>query len=314
MSNTAPLREQILNLGATTLSAGINNSTTSVSVTSGAVFPSTGNFRVRVGSEIMLVTARSTNTLTVVRGYEGTTAASHSSGDAITLVLTSGGLNRYAQDNNPLFGLNRPPFGLYDTDGKTLLTTSNFTWANQGSTTASDQNGTIIMDLPAASGENGRLLYRAAPSPTYSVIAAFQHVGLIETSAYNQFGIVLRQSTTGKYYAHAFSSDNGTNPLKHVINKFAGPTSSSSGTLLNFSFTQRLSPYVWLKVSDDNTNLKFFVSGDGMDWIQTGSEARGTFLTTSGGVTGPDQVGFYANNNSSSLFHSLCRLVHWSYL
>lgn len=72
--------------GPTTLNGGINNSVTSIAVTSGASFPdgSTGPFVITVdrttlaaSEEKMLCTLRSGNTLTVQRGYDGTTAVSH---------------------------------------------------------------------------------------------------------------------------------------------------------------------------------------------------------------------------------------------
>lgn len=79
----------------TTLSAGINSSVTTINVTSGIVFPTliSPNFFVatitqattETSWEKVKVTARSGNTLTVVRGYGGSTAAAWSSGDKIEL-------------------------------------------------------------------------------------------------------------------------------------------------------------------------------------------------------------------------------------
>src|SRR5436305_15125369 len=82
-----------------TLSAGINSSVTSLTVADASTFPSVGNFRVVVDSEIMLVTAVSGTTFTVTRGQELTTAASHSSGASITAVLTAGAIQQFRADN-----------------------------------------------------------------------------------------------------------------------------------------------------------------------------------------------------------------------
>ena len=310
-----PNRELLNNAVSTTLNGSINNSVTTVTVTAGSVFPSTGNFRVKVEDEIMLCTARSTNDLTVVRGYEGSSAASHSSGAGINAILTAGALNRFLQDCNGIWGYNsQPPLGkLVDADGVTPLTTADFTWANQGTSTVTDQNGTIVMDAPPASGENARVQVRTAPSPTYSVIAAFQYIGIIEFGRYPNFGLVLRQSTSGKMYGHAFGAQAGDRALMHATYKFNSPT-SYAGDVTSRKSTLHRSPYLWLKMTDNNTNLLFYVSGDGVNWIQTGSESRGAFMTLNGGVTGPDQVGWYVNNEGSSAYHSLTRLVHWSYL
>ncbi|WP_337187587.1 hypothetical protein [Phenylobacterium sp.] len=82
--------EQFANLAQTTLNGSINNSVTSLTVASASGFPATGNFRIIVDSEIMLVTAVSGANFTVTRGYESSTAASHASGVNVTLIITAG--------------------------------------------------------------------------------------------------------------------------------------------------------------------------------------------------------------------------------
>lgn len=85
------------NNAATELAAPINDSVTSVSVVDGSVFPAltTGIFTVVLRDdslgkfEILNVTGRSGNTLTVERGAEGTTAASWGSGHKIRHSLTA---------------------------------------------------------------------------------------------------------------------------------------------------------------------------------------------------------------------------------
>ena len=88
------MSEQFGTLAATTLSAGVNNAVTTLPVTSGAApFPQSAQFRIVVDSEIMIVTGGAgTTSWTVTRGAESTTAAAHSSGAAVTHVLTAGAL------------------------------------------------------------------------------------------------------------------------------------------------------------------------------------------------------------------------------
>ena len=93
------MAEQLQNFGHTTLDGGIDDTTTSVAVVDGSVFPSSGNFRINVEDELMLVTARSTNTLTVTRGAESTSAAAHTSGTQVDSVLTAGSLAQYVTEN-----------------------------------------------------------------------------------------------------------------------------------------------------------------------------------------------------------------------
>ena len=71
----------------TTLSAAITSSQTSITVASSASFPS-ATFRVKIGSEILKVTAVSGGTLTVTRGADGTTAAA--AANAATVGLATG--------------------------------------------------------------------------------------------------------------------------------------------------------------------------------------------------------------------------------
>jgi hypothetical protein len=92
--------EVYANNAATTLNGGINNVVTSLIVTSASGFPSTGNFRILVDAEIMLVTAVSGTTFTVTRGVESTTATTHGNGAAVTHILTAGSLAQGFSDRN----------------------------------------------------------------------------------------------------------------------------------------------------------------------------------------------------------------------
>ena len=68
----------------TTLSADVDNaSVTTIDVTDASSIPDKVNFVIQVDSEQMTVTGKSANTLTVVRGANSTTAASHTNGAAV---------------------------------------------------------------------------------------------------------------------------------------------------------------------------------------------------------------------------------------
>lgn len=67
-----------------------------------AAFSSVPQFRILVDSEILLVTAVISGTqLQVTRGYEGTTATTHSSGALVTQILSAGALTQFMADNVP---------------------------------------------------------------------------------------------------------------------------------------------------------------------------------------------------------------------
>jgi hypothetical protein len=90
------MAENYANSVATTLNGAIDDSTTSVIVTSTTGFPSV-NFVARIESELVLATGLGGSTYTVTRAVEGTAAASHASGVAFTHVLSAASLERLYQ-------------------------------------------------------------------------------------------------------------------------------------------------------------------------------------------------------------------------
>ena len=71
----------------TTSTAQLTAGGTSLAITGHTNFPATGTFNIQMANEIMGVTAGAgTNTFTITRGLEGTTATVHQSGDNVYLV------------------------------------------------------------------------------------------------------------------------------------------------------------------------------------------------------------------------------------
>ncbi len=71
----------------TTVSGGIDTSSTTLAVASTTGFPSSAEFRVQIDSEVVVVTAdAATTSWTVQRGADGTTPATHAGGATVTLV------------------------------------------------------------------------------------------------------------------------------------------------------------------------------------------------------------------------------------
>lgn len=133
--------ERFSNGATSTLAAALTSSVsdTTLVVATADGFPDQPQFRVRVGSELMLVTAVNVDdaTFTVERGAEQTDAAAHAPGAAVTQVLTAGALDTLVGS----VGLVAPAF----------LTVS-------GSPVAG--GGTIILDYgdarPVTNGGTGR--------------------------------------------------------------------------------------------------------------------------------------------------------------
>ncbi len=84
--------EQFANNAQSSLTAAVAAGDTSLTVANASAFPASGNFRVLIDAEILLVTAVSGNTFTVTRGAEGTAAAAHVNGAYVTHVVTAAAL------------------------------------------------------------------------------------------------------------------------------------------------------------------------------------------------------------------------------
>lgn len=123
------MSEQIKNSAASVLAANIGSGDGSLTVTTGqgANFPTSGDFRIIVGNEVMICTARTADTLTVTRGAEGSSAAAHTAGDAVTHILTAGGLTQFIADK-----VNGIAVSAVEVTRSTSLSTTNSTWTSVG--------------------------------------------------------------------------------------------------------------------------------------------------------------------------------------
>lgn len=92
--------ERLKDNPSSTLSSSVNNSSdpVTVSVASAASFPTDGNFRIIIDSEILKVTAVSGNDFTATRAQAGTSIASHSSGATVRLIITDESLRQLIDD------------------------------------------------------------------------------------------------------------------------------------------------------------------------------------------------------------------------
>ena len=95
--------ERFGNLARSQVVSGLANTTDPVTFTilDPSMFPTSGNFRLKVGNEILLVTAVSGDQFTVSRAQEGTTAASHPNGVTATAILSAGSLIQGIRDRAP---------------------------------------------------------------------------------------------------------------------------------------------------------------------------------------------------------------------
>jgi hypothetical protein len=300
-------RETFANDAETTLNGAISDSQTTILVDDGSEFPATGNFRLLCDGEIMHCTARSGNTLTVNRGIEGRTAASHASGATITHILTQESLLRVGQDNIPLYGnTSRPPFGIFDASGN-IIDSSDFTIINQNSTVITDDWGSIHLRKPpnALSDQNITALMRSATVPFTQVIA-FQFACSIANTADNQHNGIAIGDSSGKLIVFGPDdlTEGGMVKRRIAAWRYNSPTAYADQASISAK-GMVFADVIWLKVEVTSSTVKYFYSPDGIEWVELHSEVDDAFLGTI------DRVGVFLNSRST-LFPNLMRVLHWS--
>lgn len=314
--------ELFANAANSTLSAAITStSATTLTVTSGSTFPASGNFRILVDTELMLVTGVSSNTFTVTRGIEGTTAATHLNLAPVTHVLTAasliaavGQMNlRGTFSSRPAAGIpgrcyycSDSPFSYFD-DGTTwqkyfgsypLVTQpsqSTFTWDNQNAASAVDSNDMLVMTGDTSHNVG---LYKTAPATPYNIDMGFLWasdplasssllVGFRDTGSSNSGKLVVLDAAQ-QNSSYQFNTIKFTN-----LSTFSATYQSNNSVFIPGGM-------MFLRITDDGTNFKFSFSNDGINFVNYDSRSRTDFLTPANvffGVTGTSKP------NILSLFH-----------
>jgi len=281
---------QIINNAITTLASVMDNSQTTVVVATAAPFPLEGDFYILIGTESMLVTAVAGTSLTVARAVGGTSAAEHGAGALVKAVTSKESLGDFFRAQwirNEQMSITKPVTQI-------RATVSDFTWVNQGAATATDREGKIVLKVPSdGAGDQLRGMVILSPTAPYNVVQAISlhaETGGAGTgmTPFPQGVLMFRESGTSKLFTLGVlpRSDGHTVQVKTMTNE---TTELASKVHIPWQFGK--GP-IWLKIEDTNTDLKFYVGPNGIDWIQIYSEGRTTHM-----AGGPDQVGFGFNQN-----------------
>lgn len=280
--------EQYANNAKTTLNGAINNSTTSITVTDGSVFPSSGDYRLKVDSELMLCTARSGNTLTVTRGIESTTAASHSDLAQISLVLTkqsfinllTEGSQKGARSSRPVSAQTGTWY--YPTDyglpsryngsswdvfhplvGRFVNTPviSDFTWDSQGNALAYDRDGIYLTQTFTGATNNHSMLYKT-PGTTYTMTCGFSLGG--SNSQFLGVGLFAKENSTGKIITWSYRQE------PRIQADYWTTATSYSSTLgqVGANGVNITGCPIWSRLQRTGSNRIFSWSINGYDWSQ----------------------------------------------
>jgi hypothetical protein len=316
--------ETFANHAATTLSAAIASPTAaSCTVVDATAFPATGNFRIKIDSEILIVTAVAGNAFTIARGAEGTMAATHASGANVIHLLTKGSLearvaNRFISDiydNRPAAGIKSrlflPTDGLfleYD-DGsawhkygpyRRLVAPpqTGWTWVNQGNATATFTGNTLILEDPDLDTNNPqlRLLVRYPSKWPVTITMAYTFNGIV--SNYPYMGFCLREvGGDNDGYITTFGTEQPTDQTCQRSSRYSSPTVKQTDVFTNYRFWPR--QFVWWRLEILGNKQRISSSADGVNFV---------YVTQT--TYDPDQFGIFIDptNNSQKVSMSL---VHW---
>jgi len=319
------MAEQYTTLGYSITSGSMNDSQGSLSVSSAASFPTTGVFRIRIDDEILRVDSVSGTTFNVTRGQEGTTATLHPSASKVYEVITAAALDGIRSDITQVGAV--ASIQASPKAGDTYLTTdtasalkayagnawnnfgplwkmvpppaSGWSWVNQGTATVSAAKDHIYLRDPGKAGDNLRCYTR---SHTASKVYIAGIIPFGSSASYHGNGIYFRQSSSGKLVT-LYCTQTGD------IDVYYWPSPSSAATGLATGQSWRAGTWsscvIWLRIEDDNSNIKFAISNDGMNFEQTFSESRTAHFLS----TGPDEVGIFTNSNNSKVCSNT--LVSW---
>jgi hypothetical protein len=307
--------EQYANLAQSTLNGGISNVDVSATLVSGTDFSSSGDYRIRIELELIKVTARSGNVLTIVRGQEGTTAVSHASGSTVTQVVTATGLQAVGTvlhrtdtfANLPAAGTEGRLF--LPSDGVSLLrddgsawsywglmnkwvpppAAAGFTSVNVTTATLSDAFGGLFLNAPNISAAHGQFFVKTLAAGAYTWIARLDPVLFIVNDC--QAGLALRDSAGAKIITFEYQTTASVFSLRVIQWTDAN---TRTGSALNLTLGGDMVP--WMKITDNATNRTYSVSRDGVNWIDVLTEGRTTWL----GVA-PNQAGIFATANGAAV-------------
>jgi hypothetical protein len=321
--------ERFANNAGSQLVSAIDADDATLTVVSADTFPTEGNFRIIVDTEIMVVIAVVGTTFKILRGQEGTSAASHSTNAGVFHVVTADSLASRDSDAraSDLF-VNRdspgqsgrmyiPNTGYVARDSGIVWESlplwkmvppvlGDFTWENQGTSSATDVKGAIVLaPQTVASGESLRMLLKAAPTPPYKITIAFCALsGAKNTGNGSQYGFCWRDSATGKVITWGPGCDSSGYAPRIYHTRWTNSTTVT--TQVAGYYPPPIHPF-WFRMGDDGTNRTMEISGDGYKFNGIAPpEARATHLTA-------DQVGIFANSYlSSTNVGRQVTFFHWS--
>jgi len=344
--------EQFSNLGQTTINQvggiGATDTTVVVSALNGTnpsnSFPSSGNFRVIFGtdtsSEIALCTAVNTtnNTLTIVRGQEGTNPTAWVNGTAVTISLTAQALVQARADvysvgpfaSRPAQGL--PTGSRYQsTDGGVSVwdpglgawrpeingvlgyqppVAASWTPINQGTSTLADSNGSLFLTGVNEVGFQLRMFGISVANPGFAE-ACFT-INTPNTTGGNSYSHVFvgfRESSSSKVFLANLTLVNTSNGLSGLLDMqyFASNTSRTSANSGPNISGEGNAP-LFIRIRRDATTCYADHSRDKINWVNWASVATSTAFTSA-----PDTVVIGTSPDTTTANQTIAKVLSFRY-
>lgn len=278
--------EKISNNGQSTISGSINNTSDPVtfSVASASTFPTSGNFRVLIDNEILLVTSVSGTSFTASRAQEGTAIAAHTSGAAITQTITAAGLLQFIRERSwqPY-----PPFvvGTYDDE----FDDENFSgWTQVEPTsphvTVTEINNQLSILHPGGDAQGMHAFMKNfTPAVGEGCEIAFRVDGVKDNHV--MVGLTMADGVTygAGNQVVGFISFNET---FYIMQAYTNYQTTGASNIANRN-AQHATSHAFLRLKRSATNTyQLYVSPNGIDWTQVCSNQ-------SAGSWTPTWCGFY---------------------
>lgn len=285
------LRQRFPNQWDSPLNGAVSAAATAWVVDDASALPLEGEYHVACDDEIVKVTKRVANTLTVVRAQDGTTATTHSDNRDVFTLITNDGVEQMRLDMG--FDYQQPatshPSRLTNFDGS-VLTASDFAIRNTAAgTTLTDNNGTLVLESDAMGSNNtvrGAVM-TTTPSNPFRCTAHLCGVSLAVGSGGDKVGIGFRGTTSAKLTTLVMTPDYNV-----YLRQLTSYTVWSSTVVTENYFNRK---DVWVRVDWVDPDYTYYWSADGWNWKQIHTETNASWIND-----GTHEFGIWFGNNSKA--------------
>lgn len=289
-------RQRATNKSVTQLNGSVNDSTTSWTVDSVSGFPAEGDFYLNCEEEIVLVTAISSLTLTVIRGQCGSTAASHGDNAYVSTIVTAEEFDNRMKDHGLVKVL---PYGRITTNSPSVLAAANFTLSNGTSSSITDGlDGVITMESRLLSGDDtvGAIRNFNSAAGNKRIICHIAGPSLRGGSV-DKIGFMQRQNTGGSMTGIELTPNVDISYVTRATFISSAVKSVTHGSTGRRDFWGMFTLEWGVTPSDRFT---WFYSWDGVHWFQI---AQQTFSSSA------IEIGFWQSNRT--LASQRVQLLSW---